>query len=158
MNSALRVLLVTNLLSASLVVNSQAQSNSHKVKVDGKAKDTPIEILQKADILYDSAVGYAGERTPTYSAFSQLYNAGKTSRGLAKHLIADATPAGKIYGYLILRHLVPYEAEAATRQLLKDQGKLTIMNGCVMSSSSVNELVTRIQKGELVIQLPAQMH
>jgi hypothetical protein len=154
MTSVLKSLLLINLFLCSLALGSQAQNNLHATNTESKIKDTPLQILERAERLDDSAVGYAGERTETYSAFIKLYGAGKPSTDSAKHLIAQGTPAGKVYGYLILRHVAPLEAGDAAKQLLKDQTAVPMMNGCFINSDSVSRLVARIQKGEMIIYLP----
>ena len=113
-----------------------------------------VDLVLKAERLDDAAIGIAGIRTQVYDAFSQLYNAGKTSADNAKHLIASASPAGKIYGYLILRRVSPADADSVVKHMMLDQTEVLVMNGCIISHSSVRVLVNRIQKGETVIQLP----
>jgi hypothetical protein len=154
MNSVLKTLLLTSLLLGSLAIHSQTQNNAHGINAESKVKDTPVQILEKAGRIDDSAVGYAGVRTDVYSAFSQIYGAGKGSIDSAKHLIALGTPAGRIYGYLILRHVGSQDADVAAKQLLQDHAMVLVMNGCIGHSDSVSHLVTRIQKGESVIFLP----
>ncbi|HWF06747.1 MAG TPA: hypothetical protein VHA06_23865 [Candidatus Angelobacter sp.] len=113
-----------------------------------------FKFWKKAGRIDDSAVGYAGVRTDVYSAFSQIYGAGKGSIDSAKHLIALGTLAGRIYGYLILRHVGSQDADVAAKQLLQDHAMVLVMNGCIGHSDSVSHLVTRIQQGESVIFLP----
>jgi hypothetical protein len=65
-----------------------------------------------------------------------------------------ASPAGKVYGYLVLRHLAPAEAEAAVKPLENDQTEVLVMNGCIGNHSTIRALVARIRNGERVIHLP----
>jgi hypothetical protein len=114
----------------------------------------PVEILLKAERVDDSAVGYAGLRTPAYRAFSQMYRAGKNYSGQAKHLVEAGSAAGKIYGYLLLRHISPSDAESAAKSLERNTAQVQVMNGCLLSHSTVSGMIARIQKGDTVILLP----
>jgi hypothetical protein len=113
-----------------------------------------VDLVLKAEQLDDAAIGIAGVRTQVYDAFSQLYKAGKASTDSAKVLIASATPAGRIYGYLIFRRVSPADADSVVKQMMLDQADVEVLNGCIVSHSTVSEIVARIQKGEMVIRLP----
>jgi hypothetical protein len=117
---------------------------------------SPTDLLVHANELDDMAVGYAATRTPVYEAFNQLYQAGHSSLITAKHLVSAGSPAGRIYGYLILRHLAPSEADAVAQKMLGDQAAVVVRNGCVGRSSTVAQLVARIQKGDGIIALPGR--
>jgi hypothetical protein len=127
--------------------SAQAKAN------ESKLQDEPMNVLLRASELDDSAVGYAGIRTPAYDAFSKLYKAGKGTEE-SRRLMKAASPAGKVYGYLVLRHLAPAEAEAAVKPLENDQTEVLVMNGCIGNHSTIRALVARIRNGERVIHLP----
>ena len=126
----------------------------HHGCAETKDLHSAVDLVVKAERLDDAAIGYAGVRTKVYDAFSQLYKAGKASSDGAKHLIASATPAGKIYGYLILRRVSPADADVVVKRMMQDQTEVLVMNGCIISHSTVSEVVARIEKGENVIRLP----
>jgi hypothetical protein len=126
----------------------------------GDQKDR-FDLLLRAEALDDSAVGEVtykerAVRTGRYEQFSRLYRAGSTSSGTAKRLVNSASPAGRIYGYLILLHVSPRDAAAVTPGLLRDHAPVDVRNGCIASKSTVAEVVAQIQKGSYVIQLPRQ--
>ena len=141
-------------LAIAIVVTGTLLSGRSGLAGEVKDSKSSVEVLLRAERLDDSAVGYAGERTVTYDAFSQLYKAGKASTDDAKHLIADATPEGRVYGLLILRHIAPADAEMWTKRMLLDRARVTVMNGCLIHHSTVGELVAKIQGGESIISLP----
>jgi hypothetical protein len=144
MNPALKILIVAGLFIASSSF-STAQT---------KDSDTSVEVLRHAHEVDDIAVGAAATRTQVYKAFSELYLAGKKSSESAKDLVETGSPAGRFYGYLILRHVSPHAAEALTPRLLQDRSSVTVFQGCVGSDSTVAQLVERIQKGQIVIAPP----
>ena len=120
-----------------------------------------LDLLLRAEALDDSAVGEVTgaarvARTARYEAFSQLYLAGNASSSTAKRLVKDASPAGRIYGYLVLLHVSPKDAAAAKSGMLRDHAAVEVRSGCEASKSTVSEIVARIQKGYYVIQLPRQ--
>ena len=147
------ILLLAGAIGWCVVQNKDGSRHSGKNSAEDALPD-PVEILLKAERLDDSAVGYAGLRTPAYRAFSQTYRAGKNYSGQAKHLVEAGSAAGKIYGYLLLRHIAPSDAESAAWSLEKDTAPVLVMNGCILSHSTVSELIARIQKGDTVILLP----
>jgi hypothetical protein len=76
------------------------------------------------------------------------------SSSTARRLVDSGSPAGRVYGYLILRHVSPKDAAAVSPRLLQDQAPLEVRNGCIVSDSTVGQVVAQIQKGNYVIQLP----
>ena len=50
--------------------------------------------------------------------------------------------------------IFPADADSIVKQMKQDQTEVLVMNGCIISHSTVSELVTRIQKGKNVISLP----
>jgi hypothetical protein len=128
--------------------------------VSGQAKhQSPVDLLVRAEALDDSASGEVTQaeravRTARYEAFRQLYLGGNVSLSTAKRLVDSASPAGRIYGYLILRRVSPQDAVAAAPRLLLDHAQVDVRNGCIVNTSTVGELVLHIQKGYYVIQLP----
>ena len=115
---------------------------------------TDLEVLLQAKRLDDAAIGYAGQRTTEYDAFSRLCKASKTSIEDAKHLVRAGTPAGRVYGILILRRVAPSDAASLVDGMLSDPSPVMVENDCIVSHSTVRELVSRIQKGEQIIFLP----
>jgi hypothetical protein len=144
---AIPLMLVGALVSTVCSVSGQAQNQS------------PFDLLLRTEAVDDSAVGEVTQaeravRMARYEAFRQLYLGGNASLSAAKRLVDSASPAGRIYGYLILRHVSPKDAAAAMPKMLQDQAPVDIRNGCIVNTSTVGELVTHIQKGYYVIQLP----
>ena len=102
----------------------------------------------------DAVVGDAGARTAAYDAFSKLYKGGKESSGAATRLVNVGSPAARIYGYLILRHIAPADAQAVERTISGDEATVTVRNGCEAWQSTVGSLLKRLQKGDTIIELP----
>jgi hypothetical protein len=68
--------------------------------------------------------------------------------------VIAATPEGRIYGLLILRHVAPAEAESLTNRMLQDRTPVRVMSGCTVEEHGFRELVDRMRKGEYIIELP----
>ena len=137
-----------------LIVAGQVIGFAPPCAAQAKDPGVAIETLRHATEVDDMKIGVAAQTTAVYKAFSELYFGGKKSSKLANDLIDTGSPAGRFYGYLILKHLSPHQADAVTPRLLKDQSSVLVMQGCVGSDSTVAQLVERIQKGEIVIASP----
>lgn len=155
----MKIFCITLVLAGLVVYNPAsgfcAQNHGQQKTVNREVPPPkPVDILLKAARLDDSAIGYAAQRTAVYDAFSQLYKANASSLNDAKHLVEAGSPAGKIYGYLILRHISQADAEAAAGQLARNNSILLVLNGCIGSHHTVSDLVARVRKGGTVIFLP----
>ena len=87
--------------------------------------------------------GYAG--TPT--ANEQMFRAFMEKRpGVedALRLIADGTPAGKIYGFLALKKLSPELFAKVAPRFFRKRDEVSILSGCSPSTQSAGALVKMI--------------
>lgn len=121
---------------------------------DGGEK--PIDVLLRAARLEDSAVGYGAQRTATYAAFAELYAQGSAAQADAERLIEQGTPAGRVYGYIVLRHVAPASARSHSPALLADGAGVDVQSGCLTETRTVGEIVQALNQGREVIALPRE--
>jgi hypothetical protein len=139
------------LLAAALVlfVSGSLAANGQ----DGQER-SPVDVLLQARQVDDAAVGFAAKRTQLYAAFAQLYGQRTLAVDGAKRLVRDGTPAGRVYGYIVLHHAAADQAQAYGRTLRDDVSEVTVQSGCVGVTRTVGELVRAVDRGELVIAVP----
>lgn len=116
--------------------------------------DKALELLLHAEQVDDAAVGVAGSRSERYAAFAELWNEGEAVRESIDRLIDKGTPAGKIYGLLLLRNLDSDAAARTARDLKGGEGEVNVLQGCLMMKHPFDELAERVASGGHVITLP----
>jgi hypothetical protein len=144
------VFAATVILVALLTVVPFAPAQSRRA-----AAEEPLEVLLHAQQVDDVAVGTAGSRSERYDAFVELWNEGRVGRSSVDTLIEKGTPAGRIYGLILLQEI---DAEAAARagaEMKASGGDVNVLSGCLMMKYPVAEIVDRIVSGGHVIVTPA---
>lgn len=116
--------------------------------------DKALELLLHAEQVDDAAVGVAGSRSERYDAFVELWNEGDSVRESIDMLIDKGTPAGRIYGLLLLRNLDSDAAARTARDLKGAGGEVNVLQGCLMMKHPFAELAELIASGGHVITLP----
>lgn len=117
--------------------------------------DKALELLLNAEQVDDAAVGVAGSRSERYDAFVDLWNEGDSVRESIDRLIDKGTPAGKIYGLLLLRNLDSDAAARTARDMKGVGGEVNVLQGCLMMKHPFAELAELIASGGHVITPPA---
>jgi hypothetical protein len=124
-------------------------------RAQGDEAPRALDTLLRAEMVHDAAVGIAGERSELYSAFAELWNRDVADvRASAERLIADGSPAGKVYGLLLLQKVDPAAAARAADEVGRAAEPVAVMQGCIVMPHELSELATHIVKAEHVIQLP----
>lgn len=115
-------------------------------KADKKASDAVearLRELAGADVVAFGAVGFAGEVLPVTKAYRELVDAvagdGEALRARLEWLVEHGSPAGKVYGAVLLRELDPAAAREAWRRLAGDRAEFTTFSGCVMNKTTLAE-------------------
>ena len=93
-------------------------------------------------------VGYSGSPSKQETAFRQLLKQSDPIVQCQK-LLAEATPAGQLYGLLGLHLLDPKAFQAALHRYKDATTEIETMNGCLISHTTVAKLAKQIEKGEL---------
>lgn len=138
------VLFAAVLLLLALAASARASDQS----------DRALEVLMSAPQVDDAAVGVAGSRSERYEAFAALWREGVSARGRVDQLVRKATPAGRVYGLLLLEHLDHEAATRVARELADSDEQVDVLQGCLMMSYPLSELAGRIANGGHVITLP----
>jgi hypothetical protein len=110
-------------------------------------------VLLSAEMVDDSAVGIAGVRTESYSAFATLWHR-DDARASGERLVAEGTPAGKVYGLLLLRKADPAAAARAAEAVGGSTEAVGVMRGCIVSTYKLSEIAAHAAEGQHIIQLP----
>jgi len=110
--------------------------------IDRKLREALRE-LAEADVLAFGPVGFAGTTLPVTRAYQRIAESLHTGdTDLVPHLdrlVAEGSPAGKVYAATLLAELDPTAAVAAWRALAADPAEFTTFSGCVMNRTSLAE-------------------
>jgi hypothetical protein len=114
-----------------------------------------FELLLKADVVYDQAVGIAGVRKKEYDAFETLWKAGKAAESYALELVRDGTPAARVYGAILLLEIDKAGANREFPSLKKETTTVRVQSGCIVRQETVGDLVRQLEMRKRVIFTPA---
>jgi hypothetical protein len=106
--------------------------------------DPDVERLAEAGTIAFGGVGIASTTLPETEAYFAL---GKRASGPAaaqlrpalEHLLARATPAGKVYAADLLGQLDPEAGRQAWQRLTTDHAPVSTFTGCVMGRTTLAE-------------------
>ncbi|MEZ4633211.1 MAG: hypothetical protein R2880_21280 [Deinococcales bacterium] len=114
-------------------------------------------LLLHARRVEGSAVGYAGVTPPSYVAFRDLWFQEDSLASNAYHLINHGTPAGKIYGLLLLRKYDAYEAALYILDNLDQPSDkfVAVQSGCRIWFDNFRSLALTVAAHNYVIDLPS---
>ena len=117
--------------------------------------ETPAErvvrSLKKAGYFSVWGVGVAAAVSPNEQVFRIFMNQNPTAAD-AIRLIAEGTPAARIYGFLALQKISPQQfAELAPRHL-HQRTDVLIRSGCVDTVQTSGSLVRLISEGKIAIR------
>jgi hypothetical protein len=101
--------------------------------------------LVSADLVAFAGVGLISRVLPVTEAYRTLDAAvardGAALRPRIEWLLANATPAGKVYAATLMQRLDPVAGRAAWQSLAKEPAEITTFVGCVMNKTSLSEYV-----------------
>ena len=99
--------------------------------------------LVSADTVAFGGVGLISRVLPVTEAYRTLETAiarnGAALRPHVEWLLANATPAGKVYAASLMESLDPVAARAAWQSLANEPAEITTFVGCVMNKTSLSE-------------------
>jgi len=113
-----------------------------------------FELLLKADVVYDQAVGIAGVRKKEYDAFETLWKAGKAAESYALELVRDGTPAARVYGAILLLEIDEAGANREFPSLKKEAATVRVQSGCIVREETIGDLVRQLEMRKRVIFTP----
>jgi hypothetical protein len=116
--------------------------------------DQSFETLRTAEVFEGFAFGGMGQRREIYEAFANIYRAGTSARERVEGLLARATPAGRFYAALLLRHLHEPDGRRALEGLRNDHSPVQTIYDCTPDDTTLGELAARSLSGREVIETP----
>ncbi|MEV4662393.1 hypothetical protein AB0J85_10605 [Micromonospora echinofusca] len=113
----------------------------------GKRRDREVaaalDELRQADTVAFGGVGIAGTTLPVTEAYRQVEAALAEDpagvRDQLDRLLAEATPAGRVYAATLLEHVEPSAGRAAWAALGDDPAEFGTFTGCVMGRTTLRE-------------------
>ncbi len=104
------------------------------------AMERHLRKLEKADVVAFGGVGFAGEILPVTEAYDAVAeHLSPALRPRLERLIERATPAGKVYGAVLLGRIDPAAARAAWSRLAKDRSPVDTFSGCIKGRTTLAE-------------------
>lgn len=104
---------------------------------------TNLRTLAKADVVAFGGVGFAGQTLPETAAYfavaKELRGGPGTVRPHVNRLLADATPAGKVYAATLLAAADPAAGRAAWQRLARQHSAVRTMTGCIAVQTTLAE-------------------
>jgi hypothetical protein len=99
--------------------------------------------LLAADMVAFDGVGLMGRVLPVTEAYRTLHWAvardGAALRPHVEWLLANATPAGKVYAAALMESLDPAAARSAWQSIAREPVEITTFVGCVMNKVTLSE-------------------
>ena len=102
-----------------------------------------VRELAKADVVAFGGVGLVGRILPATEAYLAVADAVAREPDKARPeldwLLANGSPAGKVYAATLLDQLDPAAGRDAWRHLTGEAGELTTFQGCIMDRTTLAE-------------------
>ncbi|MGW3889206.1 hypothetical protein ACWD69_11010 [Micromonospora chokoriensis] len=109
--------------------------------------ESAVDTLVTADTLAFGGVGIAGTSLPVTEAYHQvaatLDDHPEEVRRQLDRVLADGTPAGRVYAATLLERIDPAAARAAWTSLRDDPSEFTTFVGCVMDRETIGNYATQ---------------
>jgi hypothetical protein len=127
------------LLSLAMSLASGAQAKDEPPK-------PPVEVLKSAELFAMGKVGFAATISKEETALRGLLKEKDAGDRLAP-LLAEASPAGKLYALLGLKRLKDKRYRDAAKTLLASEEPVKTMTGCIVSPATVKGVAAKIDRG-----------
>lgn len=111
--------------------------------IDDRELRDAVRELAEADVVAFGPVGIAATVLPVTRAYwtvSEHLHKGDTD--LVPHLdrlVAEASPAGRVYAAVLLAELDPAAAREAWRAMAANRAEITTFSGCIMHRTTLAE-------------------
>ncbi len=133
---------------------SQPRSTTARPTLKPPLPDFIAELAQ-ASVMTDRAIGAAAAKPSLYRAFEEALQAGADIRPEIDWLLSDGTPAGRIYGAVLLLHIDPKAGRQSLEQMQSEQTPLASNNPRFFGHTTpVSTIVTGILNGYSTLPLP----
>jgi len=129
---------------------------SHAPSALGPAARDAFDILHAADVFEDAHVGYDGHLSRGVAAFRVVLADPSASVGFHA-LVADALPAGRLYGVAGLYFADPPAFDAALAQLTKTGGNVRRQQGCEGDEEAIATVIRSNAQNAIVVSKGATL-
>ncbi len=122
------------------------------VKVFAADKAQCLITLSTAKRFEDKQIGEGGSSSKIYKAYEEAFN---SSASIKKEdyewLLQNGTPAGRVYGAMLLRGTGNADDKNSFGKLSKDESKIDFQSGCEVSKDTVSAIAKSfIKSGDYV--------
>jgi hypothetical protein len=117
-----------------------------------------LETLWTAVGLQGRALGAAARPSQLYQAFNQALQDGAKNRPNIERLLREGTPAGRIYGAMLLAKIDLKAGRQALEQMRSDQTPLMVASGCTTMKTTVGAAVDDILQGRSSVFPPLSLN
>ncbi|HEY9733849.1 MAG TPA: hypothetical protein V6C89_18205 [Drouetiella sp.] len=107
--------------------------------------------LARAQKLENSLVG-EGDKSVLYAYFIEAHK--HADKKQFEWLLRNGTPAGKLYGAILLHGVDPEAGKAALQSLQTDSDKVPYQSGCEIFNDTVKNIATELIKKQAFLDLP----
>ena len=111
------------------------------------------DTLMRAQALIQREKGDTNQPSAQWLAFQKHLKFGGTAKPQIQELLDKGTPAGRLYGAILLKQIDPAVAGLALNKMKEDKTPVNYIVGCGVGSTTVGALAGRILKGEELVQL-----
>ncbi|MBP9091732.1 hypothetical protein KBI23_11925 [bacterium] len=110
-----------------------------------------VEVLERASAVIERESGDSNQPSRQWLIFQKILKFGNVGRDSILLLLQKGTPAGRIYGAILLKEIDPAEAAKVLKRLSSQSGKVSYVRGCAVESTTVGDLAKRILNGEKLV-------
>lgn len=110
-----------------------------------------VEVLERASALVECESGDSNQPSRQWLIFQKILKIGSLGRDSISLLLQKGTPAGRIYGAILLQEIDPAAAEKVLKQMSIQSDKVSYARGCAVETITVGDLAKRILKGEKLV-------
>ena len=133
---------------------TRSQTNPKTIPKKKSEKSVPsyIEPLIKATRVTDIQIGEGGEYSKNYAIFARALKDREVRLPALTAQIESASPAGKIYLAMLIKHHFPEAAKPILEGLLKNKDGLEIQSGCEIMEYTVSSAAKELlERGKLIM-------
>ncbi len=111
------------------------------------------DTLMRATALINREKGDTNQPSVQWLAFQKHIKFGETAKPQIQGLLDKGTPAGRLYGAILLKQIDPPSAGLTLNKMKEDNTPVDYIVGCGVDSTTVGALARRIMKGEELVRL-----
>ncbi len=155
--SKMRSSCVVVLLIGWLILASSTMANCEGEHCgDSQLSSAETDCLMKTTAVIYREKGDTNKPSGQWLAFQKYLKFGSSAKPEIQELISKGTPAGRLYGAILLKQIDAKTADAALAKMKDDQTAVNYFRGCSAESTTAGALALRILKGEELVQVKSK--